>query len=152
MENFKLSEHFSFYELTNSSHTSLVQKNREDAIKYKKNLTYTAGALEEIRSLIDSPLTVSSGFRNNELNSKVGGSKTSKHREGLCADVVPIAMTVKEAFAIIQNNKDKLHSVRKVIVEGVNGKQWLHVQSKVLASEPMELFATNDGKTYTKVV
>ena len=152
MEDFKLSEHFSFFELTNSSYSDLVATNRIDALKVQKNLKYTAGALEEIRSLLGSPLTVTSGFRNNALNSKVGGSKTSKHRDGLCADIQPANMSVSEAFNIIKKNQDKLHSVRKVIIEGVSKRTWLHVQAKVLATEPIELFSTSDGKTYEKVV
>lgn len=151
MENFKLSEHFSFYELTNTSHSDLVIPNRIDAQKYVKQLKYTAGALEEIRSLLGVPLKVSSGYRNNALNTKVGGSKTSKHRDGLCADIVPVGMSVNEAFKKLTANKSDLHSVRKVIVEGVKGKEWLHVQAKVEAKEQMEFFATNDGKSYRKV-
>lgn len=147
----KLSEHFSFDELTITSHASLQKSNRLSAEPFKKNLTYTAGALEEIRALLGVPLTITSGFRMPALNSAVGGSKTSKHTQGLCADFQPIGMSVKEAFEKLTVNKDKLHSVRKIIVEGIRGKAWIHVQSKVLASEPTELFATNDGVNYTKV-
>lgn len=150
----KLSDHFDFNELTSTSNTSLLEQNRADANNYVKQLKYTAGALEEIRTLLGVPLTVTSGFRNNALNKAVGGSATSKHREGLCADFKPNGMTVKEAFAMIQQNKDKLHSVRKVIVEGVKGKEWIHVQSRTPKdiSEKLQIFSTNDGKTYSEIV
>jgi hypothetical protein len=86
------------------------------------------------------------------LNKRVGGSATSKHTQGLCADFKPIGvMTVKEAFSLLVENKDKLYSVRKVIIEGVKGKEWIHLQSKVVSTEPMEFFATNDGKTFKEV-
>ena len=148
----KLSEHFSFEELTVTSHASLQKSNRLSAEPFKKNLTYTAGALEEIRAVLNVPMTITSGFRIPSLNSAVGGSKTSKHTQGLCADFQPIGITVKEAFDLITANKDKLHSVRKAIIEGVQGKNWIHVQSKVLANEPTQFFSTNDGKNFTEVV
>lgn len=148
----KLSEHFTFDELTITSHASLQESNRKSAEPFTKQLKYTAGALEEIRELLGVPLKVTSGFRMPMLNKAVGGSSTSKHTHGLCADIVPDGITVNDAFQKIIKNKDKLNSVRKVIIEGVKGKLWLHVQSKVLASEPTELFTTDDGKNYTRVV
>lgn len=147
----QLTEHFSFNELTATSSSSLQKSNRLSAQPYMKQLKYTASALEEIRALLGVPLTVTSGFRMPLLNKSVGGSITSKHTQGLCADIIPVGISVNEAFEKIKSNKDKLDSVRKVIIEGVKGKSWLHVQSKTLASEPLELFSTNDGKNYTKI-
>ena len=147
----QLSEHFSFNELTITSHESLQKSNRISAESFTKQLKYTAGALEELRTLLGVQLTVTSGFRMPALNKAVGGSVTSKHTHGLCADIIPVGITVNEAFEKIKANKNKLGSVRKVIIEGVRGKSWLHVQSKVLASEPTELFSTLDGQNYTKV-
>ena len=147
-----LSEHFSFEELTVTSHKSLQKSNRISAESFTKQLKYTAGALEELRELLGVPLKVTSGFRMPALNKAVGGSATSKHTQGLCADVIPVGITVNEAFEKIKANKSKLGSVRKVIIEGVKGKSWLHVQAKVLASEPLEMFATSDGKNFEKVV
>jgi putative chitinase len=147
----KLSEHFTFDELTNTSHGDYVKGNKEQANGFIKQLKYTAGALEEIRSLIGVPLTITSGYRSPLLNRVVGGSPTSKHTHGLCADFKPIGLTVKEAFKIITAQKDRLHSVRKVIIEGVKGKEWIHLQAKVNANEPISLYSTSDGKTYQEV-
>lgn len=149
----QLSEHFTFDELTNTGHSELLDSNRESAKGYVKQLKYTAGALEEVRAVLGVALQVTSGFRSSKLNKAVGGSATSKHTHGLCADFKPIgSMTVKEAFAKLTANKDKLTSVRKVIVEGVRGKEWIHLQAKTLAEEPMEFYSTTDGATYKKVV
>ena len=148
----QLSKNFSFDELTVTSRTSLQKSNRTSAKSFIKQLKYTAGALEEIRELLGVPMTVTSGFRMPILNKAVGGSATSKHTQGLCADVIPIGISVNEAFEKIRVGKDSLDSVRKVIIEGVLGKSWLHVQAKVLATEPTELFATTDGKNFNKVV
>jgi Uncharacterized protein conserved in bacteria len=146
----QLSEHFSFDELTTTSHSELAQGNKKQAESFIKQLKYTAGALEEVRSLLGVSMTITSGYRSPMLNKEVGGSPTSKHTHGLCADFKPNGMTVKDAFAIIQKNKDKLHSVRKAIIEGVKGKEWIHLQAKVNADEPLELYSTNDGINYKK--
>jgi hypothetical protein len=69
----------------------------------------------------------------------------------LCADFKPIGLTVKKAFKIITAQKDRLHSVSKVIIEGVKGKEWIHLQAKVNANEPISLYSTSDGKTYQEV-
>ena len=151
MDDFKLSEHFSFFELTGTSHEELQLANRLDAIKYKKQLTYNAHALEEIRYVLGVPLKVSSGYRNNALNIVVKGSSTSKHKIGLCSDILPIGMTVQEAFKKLSANKDKLHSARKIIIEGVGKDAWLHCQAKQEAKEVLELYTSSDTKTFTKV-
>lgn len=148
----KITEHFTFEELTNSSsHQDLVEQNRIDAQGVLKQLKYTAGTLEELRVVIGEPLLISSGFRNDSLNKKVGGSSTSKHKLGLCADFIPKSKSVSEAFRLIIENKDKCPSLRKCIIEGVKGKTWLHIQAKTDSSEPTTFFKTDDGITYTEV-
>lgn len=153
MEDIKLTEHFSFNELTGTSYTELIDQNRIDAKNRIKQLKYIAGTLEEIRHVLSVPLRVTSGFRNETLNRKVGGSQTSKHKLGLCADIIPIGnMTVKQAFDRIMSYKNVCPSLRKCIIEGVHGSTWLHIQSKEVSTEPTEFFSTNDGKNFTKVV
>ena len=150
----KLTEHFSFEELTATNHTDLLEANRAEAkasIILMSNLTYLANTLEEIRSLLGVPLRVTSGYRNNALNARVGGSATSGHKKALCGDVVPIGMTVKEAFRILSDTRGQLETVRKVIVEGVKGKEWLHIQTLAGSNDKLEFYATNDGKNFTQV-
>lgn len=146
------SSFFTFEELTNSSHTSLVEQNRKDAMKFALAGKRLSKLLESIRELLgNKPLTISSGFRNDALNAKVGGSKTSGHKRFECADIVPSHMTTSEAFKIIMDNKDKLPDLRKCIIEGVKGKNWLHVQVSMKAGEKQEFFSTADGLNYKKV-
>lgn len=148
----KITEHFTFEELTNSSsHPELVEQNRLDAQPVLKQLKYTAGTLEELRTVIGEPLLISSGFRNEALNKVVGGSSTSKHKLGLCADFIPNSKAVNEAFKLIIENRDKCPSLRKCIIEGVKGKTWLHIQAKVDSSEPTTFFKTDDGINYTEI-
>lgn len=147
-----MSEHFSFAELTNSeSHSNLVDKNMIDARSFEKQLKYTSYTLEEIRSVLKVPMKITSGFRNNALNKAVGGSPTSGHAKGLCADFIPIGMDVIEAFTIIQTNRDKCPSLKKCIYESVNGSKWLHIETKTEVNQPQQFFTTTNGKSYTEI-
>ena len=147
----KLSEHFSFDELTHTSKYELLEANRQSAKAFMKQLKYVVGTLEEIREVLEVPLRVTSGFRNNALNKAVGGSPTSGHTKGLCADFIPIGMDVIEAFTIIQTNRDKCPSLKKCIYESVNGSKWLHIETKTEANQPQQFFTTTNGKSYTEI-
>ena len=147
-----LSEHFSFEELTNSKgFPELVEQNRIDAQKVFKNLKYIAGTLEEIRAVLQCPLRVTSGFRNEQLNRSVGGSQTSKHKLGLCADIIPIGMEVTDAQKKIMQNKDKCPSLKKCILEMVRDNEWLHIETKTEKEQPQQFFVTTNGRTYTEI-
>ena len=147
----KLTEHFTFDELTSTSHNELLEANRESAKSFMKQLKYIAGTLEEIRAVLGVPLRVTSGFRNNALNKAVGGSPTSGHTKGLCADVIPLGVDVVEAQKKIIANKDKCPSLKKCILEIVKGSEWLHVEAKTEANQPTQFYVTSNGKTYTEI-
>ena len=147
-----MTTHFSFEELTNSeSHPDLVPQNMADARRFEKQMRYTAGTLEEIRAVLGVPLRVTSGFRNNALNKAVGGSPTSGHTKGLCADIVPVGLNVSDAFKLIIENKAQCPSLKKCIIEKVRGSEWLHIETKTEANQPQQFFSTNNGKSYTEI-
>ena len=146
-----MTTHFTFEELTYTSHKELLEANRESAKAFMKQLKYLAGTLEEIRAVLEVPLKVTSGFRSNALNKLVGGSPTSGHAKGLCADVIPLGVDVVEAQKKIIANKDKCPSLKKCILEMVKGSEWLHVEAKTEANQPTQFFATTNGKTYTEI-
>ena len=147
-----MTTHFSFEELTNSeSYHDLVPQNMADARRFEKQMRYTACTLEEIRKVLGVPMKVTSGFRNNALNKAVGGSATSGHAKGLCADFIPIGLDITDAFAMIQNSRDKCPSLKKCIYESVRGSKWLHIETKTEASQPQQFFTTSNGKTYTEI-
>ena len=147
-----MTTHFSFEELTNSeSYPDLVPQNMADARRFEKQMRYTACTLEEIRKVLGVPMKVTSGFRNNALNKAVGGSATSGHAKGLCADFKPIGLEISHAFDMIQANKSKCPSLKKCIYESVNGAKWLHIETKTEANQPQQFFTTSNGKTYTEI-
>ena len=147
----KLTENFTFDELTSTSHNELLEANRESAKAFMKQLKYVAGTLEEIRAVLGVPLRVTSGFRNNALNKAVGGSPTSGHTKGLCADIIPVGLNVSDAFKLIIENKAQCPSLKKCIIEKVRGSEWLHIETKTEANQPQQFFSTNNGKSYTEI-
>ena len=147
----QLTDHFTFEELTNTGHTELEAQNRASAEAFMKQLRYTAGTLEEVRAVLGVPLRVTSGFRNNSLNKLVGGSPTSGHTKGLCADIVPVGMDVTDAQKKIMQNKDKCPSLKKCILEMVKSSEWLHIETKTEKEQPQQFFVTTNGRTYTEI-
>lgn len=144
-----MSANFSYEELTNStSFPDLVNRNMIDARAFEKQLKYTAGTLEEIRAILGVPMKITSGFRNSALNKAVGGSPTSGHAKGLCADFKPIGLSVEEAYELIKSNINKCPSLKKCIYESIKGAKWLHIETKTEASQPTQFFTTSNGKNY----
>jgi len=83
MKNFKITEHFTFFELCiTRDHPELLTKNREHFMvePFLGRLTYAAEyLLENIRDDVRLPIVVTSGGRCPELNSAAGGVPTSQH-------------------------------------------------------------------------
>ena len=93
-----LSEHFTLEELTFSQTAARQGIDNTPSPEIIQNLVRVALALEEIRSLLGgSAIHVNSGYRGPELNTFIGGSKTSAHMTGLAADfIAPAFGTVLE--------------------------------------------------------
>jgi len=145
------SKYFTFEELTDSdNHPALVPKNRIDAIQFKLAGKRLSKLLESIRHILgDTPLKVTSGYRNHLLNKAVGSvAKSSAHMRFEAADIKP-KMNLKEAFnALIMAHKGGLlPDLRKVLIES----SWLHIQVKMNMDDPTEFFTTNDNINFTKV-
>ena len=54
-----------------------------------ENLEYLCGCtVQPLRTLLKTPMRISSGFRSAELNTAIGGSESSQHVRGEAADIV----------------------------------------------------------------
>lgn len=86
MDDFKLSQHFTFFELTVTENAALQEQNRAQAILWVPSLKAVCDTLlEPVRN--DKPLILNSGFRSWELNGATpGSSPTSQHPRGQAAD------------------------------------------------------------------
>ena len=83
VSNFRISEHFSFYELTGSrDHPTLIELNRRHFSVQPYFERLECGAeylLEHVRGEVRLPVIVLNGGRCPELNQAVGGVATSQH-------------------------------------------------------------------------
>ena len=83
----QLSKHFKLEEFTKSQTAIRKGINNEAGSGEIKNLTdlcYTV--LEPVRAKFDKPITVTSGFRSEELCDAIGSKKTSQHAKGQAVD------------------------------------------------------------------
>lgn len=84
------------------------------------NLNYTLQRLNDIREGYGKPIVISSGYRCDELNEKVGGVKDSKHRLGLAVD---LRWDTDLIDFLIENC-----SFDKLIREKAGKSKWIHLQ------------------------
>jgi hypothetical protein len=132
MDNFKVSAHFNFFELTKSKdHPELIQGNREYFARepFLGRLILGAEyALEGIRSEINNPailkkyrkaeipLMVNNGGRFPELNSAVGGATASQHLFGRANsgafDMYSLSIPANDLGKIIMDSGLRWHQLR----------------------------------------
>lgn len=81
-----LTVNFTLEELTATQHRLI---DNTPPAWVKENLERLADELEAVRKVLrNRPILVSSGYRSPELNKAVGGSKSSRHMQGLAADFI----------------------------------------------------------------
>jgi hypothetical protein len=85
LDGVRLSNHFLLSEFLN------LRKYPQNipSMQVVANLTYGCHLLLEPARVVAGPLIVNSGFRNPEVNQKVGGVRTSQHQLGQAADIRP---------------------------------------------------------------
>jgi len=80
----KLTDDFKWGEFWSNSASG---KKIEPPFSLKENIIMVAKELQKIRDEIGKPIRINSGWRTEEWNKAVGGSKTSYHLKGLAADI-----------------------------------------------------------------
>lgn len=66
------------------------------------NIVELARNLEVLRTAINKPITITSGYRSPKYNAKIGGVKDSQHLRGTAADIRVSGMTPKEVGLVIE--------------------------------------------------
>ena len=83
----KLSKHFTLKELTRSQTASRHGIDNTPNEEQKDKLKTLAKGLEDVRTKLGgNPINISSGFRCEALNDRLGSKRTSRHILGLAAD------------------------------------------------------------------
>lgn len=81
-----LSKNFALAEFIKPEEVSEFRDHRMRPL-FEHRLTMLATVLQQVRDELDHALIVTSGWRSRQRNKAVGGSNTSDHPEGWCADV-----------------------------------------------------------------
>lgn len=68
----------------------------------KDNLQELANNLQVLRYALGQPITITSGYRSESHNKKIGGAKSSQHILGLAADIKVANTTPKEVAKKIE--------------------------------------------------
>lgn len=97
-----LTPHFTFQELTRTSHREF--DNTPNIVQIN-NLQRLAEFLEKVRALLGKPIIIDSGFRSPEVNAAVGSTSVSQHLRGCAADFRVLGMTPAEAVKAIYDAK-----------------------------------------------
>ena len=101
----RLSDNLSLKEVTKSATAIKHGISNEPSIEHLENLKAIAeNIFQPIRNHFGVPIAVTSGYRSEELNKRIGGSLTSQHSKGEALDLdadVYGQVTNKEIFEYI---------------------------------------------------
>ena len=127
MDNFQLTEHFGFFEMTDSrEHPNLVEQNRIAAVPHKELLRDDARILlEPIRNKYGCPVEVTSAFRCLTLNEAVKSKPTSQHLKAEAVDFVVPGHANEDVLSYIYWESGIPYG--QLIIEGVGEKKWIHI-------------------------
>ncbi len=123
MENIKLSEHFMLSEFLNPK----KYPNNIPTVQQITNMMYGCRNLLEPARQVVGPIIINSGFRNADVNRRVGGVKNSQHLQGQAADIRP--KDPAQFHRLVEFLKT--HELTDQLLTG-NG--WLHISWKPFAT------------------
>lgn len=127
----KLSPHFTLAELTASTTAQRLRLDNTPPPELMPRLILTAEMLERIRTTLQAPVIVTSGYRGRAVNTAVGGVTSSDHTQGHAADIVAPAYGTPYQIAKTLAPLVSVLGIGQLILEGVKGKQWVHVSTRV---------------------
>ena len=145
MNDFRLTEHFTFFELTRTDRAGLQEPNRRKGLCRMPELKLLAVAvLEPVRAYYGKPVIVHSGFRCFELNAAIGGSANSQHMLGQAADFHVDGVSIDDVFAWLWLKSGIPFG--QLIDERRDGDRWIHAST----GGKREVLAFKDG-TYARL-
>ena len=120
------SDFFTLKEFTRSSTAKKLKIDNTPSDEVIRNIEYGVQmVLDPLRRMLQTPITITSGYRCSALNKAVGGVSNSWHTKGNAADIR--VKNEEEAKAIFQVLKT-LPSVDTVLFEHSANSIWMHVQ------------------------
>lgn len=115
--------------------------------QYNKYEVLVEAILDPLRDHFKTPITITSGFRTENLNKHIKGSKNSQHLAlGDSVAVDFVCKNLKKTFEYLIENFE----VDQAILEkDKNNKQWIHLSLKISGNNRNEHLRFNKGK-YTQ--
>ncbi len=126
----QLSPHFTLAELTASTTAARLGLDNAPEPELLPRLVLLAEMLERIRSTLNVPVIVTSGYRSPPVNRAVGGVTSSDHTQGHAADIVAPRFGSASDVATLLAPLVSVLGIGQLILEGVKGKQWVHVSTR----------------------
>ena len=123
-----LTQHFQLSEFTASETAARHGIDNRPTPAIIEELKRTAGLMEQVRTLLNNPIQITSGYRCSALNKLIGSKPTSAHVSGLAADFKCPAYG--DPLKICQAIKDSDIVFGKLILEFYtpHGDGWVHIQ------------------------
>jgi zinc D-Ala-D-Ala carboxypeptidase len=141
----KLTQHFTLAELTASSTAARLGLDNTPPQEIVPRLERTAEMLERIRSTLGAPIIVTSGYRGPAVNKAVGGVTSSDHTQGYAADIIAPGYGTPYEIARQLAPLISTLGIGQLILEGVKGKQWIHVSTRVPAKAANRVITITDA-------
>lgn len=137
---FKLEEfEYSDTAKTKGINNSIPQDLIPNVVRLHDNILYP------LRKLVGHPINITSGYRCAELNKAVGGALNSQHANGQAADIQVTGQSNTAVFNWIRKNCD----FDQLILENVNGVEWVHVSYNFGKNRKQCL--SYDGRSYKSI-
>ena len=144
----QLSQHFTLAELTASSTAARLRLDNTPTPEALQQLQRTAQMLERVRAQLGGrAIIVTSGYRGRQVNAAVGGVTSSDHTTGQAADIVAPGYGMPLQIARALAPKVSVLGIGQLIYERIGKKAWVHVSTRVPASQANRVITITDKGT-----
>ena len=145
----KLSENFSLIELTKSQTAERKSIDNTPSIEHQENLKLLCThILQPVRDRFERVVSVSSGYRSEELCLAIGSKITSQHAKGQAADFEIYGLSNQELANYIKDNLDYDQLILEYWKKEDPNSGWVHCSYNVNVNRKQYLKAYKEnGKT-----
>ena len=123
------SDHFNLAEFVKSDYAIRHEIDNSPDELIVENLQFlVTTVLDPIRSYMNVPIIVTSGYRCERLNTLIGGSQKSQHMQGLAADVQAVGRTPRQIYEMVRKmcKNNRLKQLDQCILEF---NSWVHISA-----------------------
>lgn len=122
--------YFTIQELTYSATAKKHNIDNTPTEEIKKNLEELIEFLNPMREAWGSSILVSSGYRCDEVNEKLGGAKNSGHKYGWTADILPANNKKLKFFEFMKEYLNDKDFDELILETNSQGATWIHFALK----------------------